>query len=114
MDWQGLYRLLAGSGYKVYAPGQHEGLCAEPYLVLRLAGAVNAEGVSSYFDLYELLLYVPYGRYSEIERTQKELKALLRRLHPIAAVYDDFGYTFSDDDVRGYQSAITYRVIKKG
>lgn len=114
MDWQRLYEILTENGWAVYAPGKHTGPCTEPYIVLRLAGSQNIDGISSYFDLYELLLYVPYGRYSEVETTQKALKALMRTYRPIVAVYDDFDYTFNDDDVKGYQSSITYRVIKKG
>lgn len=114
MDWQRLYQILSDSGWAVYSPGQHTGLCTEPYIVLRLAGTQDPEGISSYFDLYELLLYVPYGRYSEIESAQKAIKSLMRAYCPVVAVYDDFDYTFNDDDVKGYQSSITYRVVKKG
>lgn len=114
MDWQRLYKILTENGWAVFAPGQHTGFCAEPYIVLRLAGSQDIDGISSYFDLYELLLYVPYGQYSTVETAQKALKALLCRYRPAVAVYDDFDYTFNDDDVKGYQSSITYRAIKKG
>ena len=114
MDWQRLYKILTENGWAAFAPGQHTGFCTEPYIVLRLAGSQNIDGISSYFDLYELLLYVPYGQYSTVEALQKALKALLHRFKPTVDIYDDFDYTYDDDEVKGYQSGITYRVIKKG
>lgn len=113
MDWQTLYDYLVDNGYSVYPPGTHEGDCDSPYLILTLAGTSPVYGISTDDDLYEILVYYPYGWYSTMEGFQKSLKRTMAKFAPVVHIVEDFGFVYHDDDVKAYMTSINYGCYKR-
>lgn len=113
MNWKTLYTYLQDNGFAVCQPGEHEGDCVEPYLVLTLAGSQTVYGISTDQDLYEILVYYPYGNFEELEEYQKSIKTVLAKKEPVVRIVEDFGFVYHDDDVKAYMTSITYGCYKK-
>lgn len=112
--WQDLYSFLKEKGYEVYSPGQKEGECLSPYVVVKYAGSTKAAQISSRTDLYELILYVPKYRYSEVETRVQDLINDMKELRPLFIPYDNQQDTsFFDADVKAHFVSLTYINYKK-
>ena len=61
-----IYKHLKNNGFDVYSIGQHEGICTNPYIVVKESGESEVIGTSLINDTVELLIYYPVGRYSEL------------------------------------------------
>lgn len=93
----------------MYSVGQHQGLCAAPYIVLRNNGPqIN---MSLYTHEYELLLYYPTGKYSQLEDAIEALKQYMNKLYPaLRLVGQDPDYL--DEDVQAYMVALRYQMYR--
>ena len=78
MNWKTIFMHLSANGYQVYSLGQHQGTCAEPYIVLRNNG--SSIQYSTEIQEYEILLYYPINRYSEFEEYIDRVKACMNAL----------------------------------
>lgn len=104
---------LSDSGFNVYYPAQHKGICKEPYIVIKNNGSIKELDISTDRPIYELLLYVPYNRYSYIETYLYDVKLSMRQLYPILQYRGEEKPVFYDEDVKGYMSSIEYIGTRK-
>lgn len=111
--WQDIFRHLKSGGFDVYSPGQHEGECITPYIVVKDAGTSQFREFSSTQNLYDLLCYMPKDRFSELEdfvlSVEKRMKGMFPRVRP--ANYKTA--SFYDDTVRGHMVSIQYINYRK-
>ena len=110
MDWKEIFRHLSKAGYEVYSLGQHKGICAAPYLVLRNNGA--SSGYSTVIQDYEILLYYPLDRYSEFEGYIDSVRKTMNELYPQVKLVDDQQPHVPDGDIKAYMTSLIYRVQK--
>ena len=68
-----IYKHLKNNGFDVYSIGQHEGICTNPYIVVKENGESEVAGTSLINDTVELLIYYPVGRYSELSSYKKRI-----------------------------------------
>ena len=68
-----IYKHLKNNGFDVYSIGQHEGICTNPYIVVKENGESEIVGTSLTNDTVELLIYYPVGRYSELSSYKKRI-----------------------------------------
>ena len=112
--WQDLYSFLESKGYEVYSPGQKDGECLSQYVVLKYAGSIKAQGISSRTDLYEIQLYVPKKKYSTLETFVQKLINDMKELKPLFIPYDNQqDSSFYDDQVKAHFVSVTYINYKK-
>lgn len=112
--WKDLYKFLESKGYDVYAPGEHLGDCLSSYVVLRYAGAVQLPNVSSRQDLYDIMVYVPQGKYSALEETVQKLITDLKEIKPLFMPYDmQQDQSVFDSANNGHYVILTYCNYKK-
>ena len=52
-----IYKHLKNNGFDVYSIGQHEGICTNPYIVVKENGESEVVGTSLINDTVELLIY---------------------------------------------------------
>ena len=110
MNWKTIFMHLSANGYQVYSLGQHQGTCAEPYIVLRNNG--SSIQYSTEIQEYEILLYYPINRYSEFEEYIDRVKACMNALYPHVKLVDDQQPHYPDDDVKAYMTSLVYQVEK--
>lgn len=110
MNWQEIYKHLKSKGFDVYSLGQHKGLCTSPYIVLRNNGSITQYGVAD--RRYEILMYVPFDKYSQMEEFTESVKDAMSELFPHVKLADDEQPHYPDDDVNGYMTSIIYSAPK--
>lgn len=112
-QWQNIYRQLKANKIDVYAPGQHQGECISPYVVLKDAGLNPLSNFSSSQALYDVMCYVPEGQFSTLEPYVEQVKEAMKGLYPaIIPVYFQTA-SFLDDTVKGYMISVQYRNNRK-
>ena len=107
MNYQSIYNHLQAGGFAAYSPGQHRGRCTSPYVVLRNAGSADTYSMTG--TEYELLLYYPEERYSELEDFVLSVQRWMTRLYPALRLIDGPGPHYLDGDVAGYLVSLLYQ-----
>lgn len=112
-QWQNIYKHLKASGLNVYSPGQHQGECTSPYVVLKDAGLNPLSNFSSSQALYDVMCYVPKDQFSTLEPYVEKVKEAMKGLYPaIIPVYFQTA-SFLDDTVKGHMISVQYRNNRK-
>lgn len=111
--YKDIYTHLEGEGFEVYSPGQKQGECMRPYVVVRMGTVLQFDNYSTDQALYEILCYVPKEKYTELEIFVRSVKNAMFKLRPmIMPVYSDTA-PFYDDTVKAYMVSISYRNMRK-
>lgn len=110
MGWKDIFEHLTWNGFDTYSLGQHEGECAEPYLVLRSNGVPRQKSIEA--AEYEILLYYPMDHYSEFEGYIAKVKEAMNRLYPGVKLVDDEQPHYPDDDKKAYMTSLIYRNVR--
>lgn len=112
-QWQRIYRHLSDAGFEVYSPGQHQGDCTSPYVVIKDEGAMRLTGLSSTQQLYDALCYVPSKQFSALEPFVASVKAALKQMYPeLIPTYQETE-SFLDDSIDGVMISVQYRSSHK-
>ena len=107
-----IYKHLKNNGFDVYSIGQHEGICTNPYIVVKENGESEVIGTSLINDTVELLIYYPVGTYSKLNEYKQSVLYTMKLLKGIRRVIDPMP-TIIDDDKKAYMTSFSYRRIKK-
>ena len=95
----------------MYSIGQHEGICTNPYIVVKENGESEIVGTSLTNDILELLIYYPVGTYSKLNEYKQSVLYTMKLLKGIRRVIDPMP-TIIDDDKKAYMTSFTYKKIK--
>lgn len=106
-----IYKHLKNNGFDVYSIGQHEGICTNPYIVVKENGESEVTGTSLINDTVELLIYYPLGKYSELVSYKKKILNVMKYLRGVRRVIEAMP-TIVDDDKKAYMTSFTYKKIK--
>lgn len=106
--WKAIFRHLKESGYDVYPPGIKEGVCTSRYIVVRNAGRSKVPGISSDRAYYDVMLYMPRNKYSEIEIEGRHLMECMDKLFPLVRPTRQVEIPFWDYEINGYQTSFEY------
>ena len=106
-----IYKHLKNNGFDVYSIGQHEGICTNPYIVVKESGESEVIGTSLINDTVELLIYYPVGTYSKLNEYKQSVLYTMKLLKGIRRVIDPMP-TIIDDDKKAYMTSFTYKKIK--
>lgn len=112
-QWKTIYRHLTAKGFDVYSPGQHEGDCTAPYVVVRDAGLSRLSEFSSTQARYDLLCYVPQDQFSTLEPYVDSVEAAMKGLYPAIVCMNYRTPSFLDDTVKGHMVSTQYRNNRK-
>ena len=107
-----IYKHLKNNGFDVYSIGQHEGICTNPYIVVKENGESEVIGTSLINNTVELLIYYPVGTYSKLNEYKQSVLYTMKLLKGIRRVIDPMP-TIIDDDKKAYMTSFSYRKIKK-
>ena len=106
-----IYKYLKNNGFDVYSIGQHEGVCTNPYIVVKENGESEIVGTSLTNDIVELLIYYPVGTYSKLNEYKQSVLYTMKNFKGIRSVIDPMP-TIIDDDKKAYMTSFTYKKIK--
>lgn len=111
--WKDIFRHLKNLGYDVYPPGNKEGECTKPYIVVKDAGTTKVAGISSSLALFDVMVYMPYNRYSELEEYSRKVEKDMDGLWPMIRPAHFKTTSFYDESVKGYMVSIQYKNYQK-
>ena len=111
--WQTLFNHLQNKGVTVFSPGQHQGECTSPYVVISNQGLNRPKSYSSTQTRYDLMCYVPQNRYSELESFVEQIKDHMRELYPQFKPLNFETGSFLDDTVKGHMISVQYGLNRK-
>lgn len=111
--WQDIYTHLKREGFDVYSPGQHQGECTSPYVVVKDMGVARFGGFSSTKALYDIMCYVPQDNFSQLEPFVCTLEAAMAKLAPMIRPAHYKTPSFYDDTVRGHMISVQYINYRK-
>lgn len=111
--YKDIYKHLVTSGFDVYTPGQKEGECTSPYLVVKDAGTEKYNTYSSTQTVYDVMCYVPKKHFTDLEQYVQKMKLAMDKLRPmIMPLYSETG-SFYDDTVNAHMISVQYRNMRK-
>lgn len=111
--WKDIYVCLKKHGFDVYSPGQKEGECTKPYIVVKNDGGYNHINVSSFREQYSIIVCVPQKEYSKLEPLVTLVREAMKELYPMIKSYGQLQPSFYDDILKLHQQAIEYECYKK-
>lgn len=104
---------LEGKGVKAYFPGQKEGECIEPYVVVKFNGETKLGQYSSTQAVYDLMCYVPKDQYTLLERYADQVQAYMKELHPMVKTLYSKTPSYYDDTLKAHMTSMQYTNHKK-
>lgn len=106
---------LESAGFDTYFPGQHRGECLKPYVVVKDAGTTRLGTFSTIQYTYDIMLYVPLNRFSQLDPLMQQIRAAMKTLSSKISlrVAYDMSTPFYDESVKAYMSYITYVNLRK-
>jgi hypothetical protein len=107
-----LYKHLKLKGFGVYSIGQHEGICTEPYLVIKEMGTTSTLEKNVNKELVEVYVYYPKGRYSSVRTYLDEVESSMNEIKGIEPAYQPTPILI-DDDKQAYFTRLSYEKKKK-
>lgn len=105
-EW--IYDELKEAGFNVYVPGQHKGECISEYVVIQDAGNVSTTNMRVKTKTFNILCYVPSGKYFELERFKERIIETLRKLYPMVIETGNETSSYFDESVKGWTQSIEY------
>lgn len=112
-QWKTIYTHLKEDGFDVYSPGQHQGECISPYVVVKDMGTSKFGNFSSTKSLYDILCYVPRDQFSQLEPFVGELEDSMNKLYPAIRSAHYKTPSFYDDAVKGHMISVQYVTYQK-
>lgn len=106
--WKVIFRHLKSKGYDVYPPGIKEGECTSMYVAIRHAGISEVVGFSTDSHFYDIMLYLPHNRYSEIDIEIRRIKEHMDELFPLIRPTRHIDIPFWDYEIKAWQTSIEY------
>lgn len=111
--WQDIFMHLKNKGFDVYPPATHKGDCISTYIVVQKSTSSRSLSFSTNEDLYDILIYVPKNKYSEIESTLGAVKNAMKDLYPMVKPYGQETQAYYDSEVKGHMVSVMYVNYKK-
>lgn len=111
--WQDIYTHLKKEGFDVYSPGQHQGECTSPYVVVKDMGVSQFVTFSSNRALYDIMCYVPKDHFSQLEPFVHKLKSSMSKMYPMIRPAHYETPSFYDDTVKGHMISVQYINYRK-
>lgn len=106
--WEKIMEHLSINGFNVYAPAQKNGEATDSYIVVKNAGLLGHPTYSANQVYYDILCYIPYNQYPEVERYIDSVKKSLDKIYPLIRPINFETEPFYDDTVKAYMVSIRY------
>lgn len=113
MDWETISETLSSHNIDAYAPATHVGECKNNYVVVRISDVNDMSQAVAKQAFYDIMCYIPVGKYHKIESFVKEVKAALDTLTPVIKYEGAQTPEFFDEKVQAYMVSFRYVNYRK-
>jgi hypothetical protein len=104
-----MYAALRDAGITVYLPGQHDGPCKTPYVVVSDGGTMPT-GKTTGIKRFLVTGYVPLGRLTDLRAVLAEAQAALRAV-PAVRTTGEISHEEIDDERAAHFASIEYAAL---
>ncbi|MBV4417300.1 hypothetical protein [Clostridium tyrobutyricum] len=112
--WERVFLLLKTKGIDVYSPGQHEGKCTSPYVVLKNTGTMGFQGSNQIgSQTLDIIIYCPKTNYSSMEPYTTQVQDFLSELKDYIRPTGNIMPVVLDDTVSGYTQTVEYQTFQR-
>jgi hypothetical protein len=112
--WERVFLFLKSKGIDVYSPGQHQGKCTSPYVVLKNTGTMGFQGSNQIgSQTLDVIVYCPRSNYSDMEPYTVQIQSFLSELKEYIRPTGNITPVILDDNVNGYTQSIEYQTFQK-
>ncbi|MEY7998606.1 hypothetical protein AB8U03_00070 [Clostridium sp. Mt-5] len=112
--WERVFLLLKSRGIDVYSPGQHEGKCTSPYVVVKNTGTSGFQGSNQIgSQTLDIIIYYPLTNYSDMEPYTCQIQNFLSQLKEYIRSTGNITPVVIDDTVSGYTQTIEYQTFQR-
>lgn len=110
-----IYLYLKSQGVNAYLPAHHTGECLTRYTVVRPSLGAKVEGYSTFYQSYQLLMYVPREEGSQIEVYVEQVRDAMRPLQRQLMLRETYfrAMPYYEDSVKAYMVDLEYRLYRK-
>lgn len=98
--------------FDIYSPGQKEGKCNTPYIVLKDNGQNSMVNNKVGYKVMDLIFFIPLNKYSCIEDYKKKIKLSIKELNFIRPTGNE-SPIFIDEDRSAHTGSIEYIIHKR-
>lgn len=109
--WKRAYEALKSCGIAVFSPGQKQGKCVSPYVVLYDGGQAAGRTDRTAHAYLTAAVYVPAGQYSSLDTMKRQVASALR-LGTITRTGEETAVTL-DEDVNAIVLRMQFGAIKR-
>lgn len=111
--WERVFLCLKSKGVDVYSPGQHQGKCTSPYIVLKNTGTIGFQGSNKIgSQIIEVIVYCPASNYSNMEPYTTQIQGFLTELKEYIRSTGNITPVVLDDTVSGYTQTVEYQTFQ--
>lgn len=112
--WERVFLLLKSKGVDVYSPGQHEGKCTSPYIVVKNTGTMGFQGSNQIgSQTLDIIIYCPKTNYSNMEPCTTQIQDFLSELKDYIRPTGNITPVVLDDTVNGYTQTVEYQTFQR-
>lgn len=112
--WERVFLLLKSKGVDVYSPGQHEGKCTSPYVVVKNTGTMGFQGSNQIgSQTLDIIIYCPKTNYSNMEPYTTQVQYFLSELKDYIRPTGNITPVVIDDSANGYTQTVEYQTFQR-
>lgn len=112
MVWETIFEHLKKDGFDVYSPGTKKGECKSKYIVVKVGGG-SGTSFSTDQTYYDVMMYVPDNRYSELDNFVSDVKKSMKKLYPLVKPTGEETPSYYDDTYKAHMVSVVYSNYKK-
>lgn len=75
-----IYKKMKNNDIEVYSIGQHQGICKEPFVVVKEYEPIEVVGSNYYNNMVELVCLYPLGSYSMLKEFKSRIENIMMEL----------------------------------
>lgn len=111
--WERVFLCLKSKGVDVYSPGQHQGKCTTPYVVIKDTGTIGFQGSNKIgSQIIDVIIYCPVSNYSNTEPYRSQIQEFLGALKNYIRSTGNITPIVIDDTVSGYTQTVEYQTFQ--
>lgn len=111
--WKIIFDKLREKDLNPYPPGKHEGICKEPYCVVKEGSQIPSLQSNRLGQrVVDIIIFVPLNSYVALEPYAKKIKEALKELPNLRKTGSETP-VITDDGKEAYTTSIEYVIQKK-
>ena len=102
--------LLKDNNIDAYPPATKKGECTKEYVVVKNAGSSQIGTYSSEVHYTDILCYVPWNKYTDLEKFKNRVKGIIHEgLYPRLMETGSETQDYYDEDIKGHMVSFMLR-----